>query len=104
MVRQPEIKLLIVEDEFRMASLLKRQLSQSFSRVECVSTCAGARDALCHRDYDLIILDIGLPDGNGLDLLRRWREEGYNEPVLVLSARDGVEDCVGDSTQELTTI
>jgi DNA-binding response OmpR family regulator len=60
--------------------------------VECVGSCAAALDALCQTSYDGIVLDVGLPDGNGLDLLRRWREAGFNEPILVLSARDSVQD------------
>jgi two-component system copper resistance phosphate regulon response regulator CusR/two-component system response regulator QseB len=91
---KPQVKLLVVEDELRLASFLKKQLSLSFEVVECTSTCAGARDAICHRAYDLIILDTGLPDGNGVDLVRYWRQQGYNTPVLVLSARDRTEDCV----------
>ena len=43
-------------------------------------------------EYDVIVLDLGLPDGDGLDLLREWRKAGFNEPVLILSARDTVED------------
>src|SRR6202008_4011143 len=40
----------------------------------------------------IIVLDLGLPDGDGLDVLRKWRASGFNEPVLILSARDAVED------------
>jgi two-component system copper resistance phosphate regulon response regulator CusR/two-component system response regulator QseB len=87
-------RLLVVEDEFRMASFLKKQLAEHFSSIECVSTCADALDAAGHKTYDAIVLDVGLPDGNGFDLLQRWRESGYNEPVLILSARDSVDDCV----------
>ncbi len=42
--------------------------------------------------HDAIILDLGLPDGDGLDLLKQWRKAGFNEPVLILTARDAVED------------
>lgn len=56
------------------------------------ANCAEARDALCETHYDGIILDLGLPDGDGLDLLREWRKTGFNEPVLILSARDTVQD------------
>ena len=88
------VAILVVEDEFRMASFLKKQLSEHFSIVDCVTNCVGALDAVRQRSYDLVILDDSLPDGSGIELLRRWRQEGCNEPVLVLSARDGIDDCV----------
>lgn len=86
------MKILIVEDQARLASFLEDSLSDRSYTVDCVSTCAAALDALCQTSYDAIILDVGLPDGNGFDLLRRWREAGFNEPVLILSARDTVRD------------
>jgi DNA-binding response OmpR family regulator len=86
------VKILIVEDQTRLASFLKKSLSDRSYTVDCVTHCADALDALCQSSYDAIILDVGLPDGNGFDLLRRWREAGFNEPVLILSARDTVRD------------
>jgi two-component system copper resistance phosphate regulon response regulator CusR/two-component system response regulator QseB len=94
MLNSSSTKILVVEDEFRIASLLKKQLSDQFAIVDCVASCAGARDAICDRSYDVVILDVGLPDGSGVDLLRRWRQEGYNRPVLILTARSGIDDCV----------
>ena len=67
-------------------------MSEKSYTVTWVQTCAEARDALCETHYDSIILDLGLPDGDGLDLLREWRKCGFNEPVLILSARDAVQD------------
>lgn len=86
------MKILIVEDQARLASFLKKSLADHAYMADCVSTCAAALDALCQTSYDVIILDVGLPDGNGFDLLRQWREGGFNEPVLILSARDTVRD------------
>jgi DNA-binding response OmpR family regulator len=60
--------------------------------VTWVRSCQAARDALCEASHDAIVLDLGLPDGDGLKLLQQWRKSGFNEPVLVLSARDAVED------------
>ena len=57
-----------------------------------VRTCAAARDALCEANHDAIILDLSLPDGDGLDLLKQWRRSAFNEPVLILSAREAVQD------------
>ena len=71
---------------------MKQGLTEHAYTVTCAGTCREARDALCETAYDVIILDLGLPDGDGLDLLREWRRSGFNEPVLILSARDTVQD------------
>ena len=86
------MKVLIVEDQERLGRFLKHGLSEHAYTVCLVGSCSAARDALCETSYDLIVLDLGLPDGDGMDLLREWRKNGFNEPVLILSARDTVED------------
>lgn len=86
------MKILIVEDQRRLGQFLKKGLSEHAYTATWVQTCREARDALCETEYDVIILDLGLPDGDGLDLLQEWRRGGFNEPVLILSARDAVQD------------
>jgi DNA-binding response OmpR family regulator len=86
------MKILIVEDQLRLAEFLRRGLSEQSYTVTCVGTCREARDALCETKYDAIVLDLSLPDGDGLELLREWRQSGFIEPVLILSARDSVQD------------
>lgn len=86
------MKILIVEDQLQLAGFLKKSLADCAYTVQCVNSCAGALDALCQTGFDGIVLDIGLPDGNGFDLVRQWREAGFNEPILILSARDSVQD------------
>jgi len=86
------MKILIVEDEARLAQFVRQSLVEQSHTVTLVSTCKDARDALCETGYDAIVLDLTLPDGDGLDLLREWRRGGVAEPVLILSARDSVED------------
>jgi DNA-binding response OmpR family regulator len=88
------VKVLIIEDQQRLAQLLKQGLMERSYTVGWARTCAEGRDALCETSYDLIILDLGLPDGDGLDLLREWRRNGFKEPVLILSARDAIQDRV----------
>src|ERR1700730_10989950 len=88
------MKILVVEDQVRLARFLKKGLTDRAYTVTCVGTCQQALDALCETSYDAIVLDIELPDGNGFDLLRSWREGGFNEPVLILSAHDTVQDRV----------
>ena len=86
------MKILIVEDQRRIGQFLKKGLTEQAHTATWVQTCREARDALCETTYDLIVLDLGLPDGDGLELLREWRRGGFNQPVLILSARDAVED------------
>lgn len=86
------MKVLIVEDQQRLGLFLKNGLAEHAYTIRLVGSCHEARDALCETNYDVIILDLGLPDGDGLDMLREWRRSGFNEPVLILSARDTVED------------
>lgn len=86
------MKILIVEDERRVGQFVEKALAEQNYTVRRVGTCAAARDALAESPYDAVVLDLGLPDGDGLELLREWRASGFNEPVLVLSARDGVGD------------
>lgn len=86
------MKVLIVEDERKVGQFVERALTEQSHTAKLVGTCAAARDALAESSYEAIILDLGLPDGDGLDLLREWRNAGFNEPVLILSARDAVSD------------
>jgi DNA-binding response OmpR family regulator len=86
------MKILIVEDQVRLAQFLRRGLLERSYTVVSVATCREARDALCETGFDVIVLDLSLPDGDGLDLLNEWRRSGFSEPVLILSARDTVKD------------
>lgn len=88
------MKILVVEDQERMGQFLEQGLKECAYTVTWAKTCAQARDALAESSVDAIVLDLGLPDGDGIDLLRQWRKSGFNEPVLILSAREGVEDRV----------
>jgi DNA-binding response OmpR family regulator len=89
------MRLLIVEDEVRIAELLQRALTQSGFISDTARLCAEARTALAAMAYDALILDLGLPDGDGVKLLRELRTAGNSIPILVLTARDAVEDRVG---------
>ncbi|WP_341315458.1 response regulator transcription factor [Paraburkholderia sp. IMGN_8] len=86
------MKILIVEDQRKLGLFLRQALIERAYTATWVASCTEAREALCESSYDVIVLDLGLPDGDGLALLREWRSAGFNEPVLILSARDAVED------------
>lgn len=88
------MRILVVEDKSRMGETVRRLLKEQGYAVEWVKTCEAARDALCEAEYDLVVLDLGLPDGDGLELLREWRSVKFQTPVLILSARDAVQDRV----------
>ena len=86
------VKVLIVEDQRRLGQFLRKGMSEQAYTATWVQSCREARDALCETSYDVIILDLSLPDGDGLALLREWRKGGFNEPIIILSARDAVQD------------
>ena len=86
------MKILIVEDQQRLGQFLERGLAEVSYSVTWTASCAAANDALAQSSYDAVVLDLGLPDGDGIDLLRQWRQTGFNQPVLILSARDSLAD------------
>lgn len=88
------MRVLLVEDNLRLSTLVRRGLEKEDFTVDGVGTIADADAALGTVPYDVVILDLGLPDGDGLDLLRGMRAGGSHVPVLVLTARDGVDDRV----------
>jgi DNA-binding response OmpR family regulator len=85
------VRLLVIEDEVRIAEILRSALSRSGFTVDAVGLSSDARAALEVNPYDAVILDLGLPDGDGLALLKDMRARGNAVPVLVLTARDAVE-------------
>jgi DNA-binding response OmpR family regulator len=86
------VKVLIVEDEKRLGEFLKQALTECSYTATWVRTRKEAADALAETPFDVIVMDLSLPDGDGLELLGQWRKSGFNEPVLILSARDSLED------------
>jgi len=88
------VRLLLVEDERRLAERLARGLREEGFAVDSAATCRAGRERAADNEYDLVLLDLGLPDGSGIELLRRWRREGMDAPVLILTARDLVDEKV----------
>jgi DNA-binding response OmpR family regulator len=90
-----KMRLLVVEDEPRMAQILHAALRSAAFAVDTVGTCDDAREAFSVVPYDAAVLDLGLPDGDGILLLKELRIAGNRVPILVLTARDAVEARVG---------
>ena len=88
------MRVLLVEDNVELVSLLKRGLAQSGFDTDSVGTATDAAHVLSTMRYAAIVLDLGLPDDDGLTVLREIRRRGDSTPVLVLTARDGVSDRV----------
>ena len=85
------MRFLLVEDDVELANGLVHALAQSGYAVDAVGRGADAATACATTSYQLVILDLGLPDIDGVDLLRRLRREGTTVPVLILTARDDVQ-------------
>ncbi|MBB4637361.1 response regulator transcription factor [Longimicrobium terrae] len=86
------MRILLVEDEARLASAVERYLRESAFAVDVAGTGKDAIFLANVNPYDAIVLDIGIPEPDGFEVLRRLRERGNAARVLILTARDGVED------------
>lgn len=88
------MRLLLVEDDRLLADGLTSQLEKAGFSVDATYT---AREAIIlgeQEEYRAVVLDLGLPDGNGLEVLRKWRMNGVSFPVLILTARGDWQDKV----------
>lgn len=88
------MRVLIVEDERRISAYVKRGLEEQGYAVDAVDTGRDALDWAEAASYDLILLDILLPELDGLSVCRELRRRGLRTPILMLTARDAVEDRV----------
>ncbi|MAZ05283.1 response regulator transcription factor [Marinobacter sp. SS8-8] len=88
------MRLLLVEDDRLLSHSLIRQLEKSGFSVDTAHTAKEATALGEQEDYRVSILDLGLPDGNGLDVLKKWRANRVSFPVLILTARDDWHDKV----------
>lgn len=88
------MRILIVEDDPVLANGLTRTLRQAEFAVDCTDDGQQADHILTAQNYDLVILDLGLPKLDGFEVLKRLRRRGARMPVLVLTARDALADRV----------
>ena len=93
------MRILIVEDDTGIAGGLEATLGSVGYAVDVCGTLADAAAALRVEAFDLVLLDLGLPDGDGIDWLRRLRQEGRTLPVIIMTARDALPDRVAGLDQ-----
>jgi DNA-binding response OmpR family regulator len=93
-VKLKAMRILIVEDEKRIADFLSRGLQGAGYAVDTAPTGSQALECIHSTDYDLVILDLMLPDMDGLQVLQRVRSRQPGPPTLILSARGGLDDRV----------
>ena len=88
------MRLLLVEDSVRLQELLGDALNRAGYGLDAVGTIAELVNAAASIRYDLIIIDLGLPDGDGLDAIRSLRKAGMTVPILIITARGSIEQRV----------
>lgn len=86
------MRILVVEDDPIIANGVRVGLGLTGATVDAVATCADARAGLAASSFDAVVLDLTLPDGCGLDVLRELRSAGDRTPVVLLTALDAVSD------------
>jgi two-component system OmpR family response regulator len=89
------VRILLVEDDHMLADAVARALRQSAHVVDALSSGDEADHYLTANEYDLVLLDVGLPKLDGFEVLRRLRQRRNGVPVMMLTVRDAPEDRVG---------
>jgi DNA-binding response OmpR family regulator len=85
------MKILFIEDNLRLSELIKKNLETDKFVVDVANTLEDAQNNLTSYDYDLIILDLNLPDGSGEDFLIKIRKKKYKIPVIILTANNNFD-------------
>jgi len=86
------LRVLLVEDQDLLGDAVRDYVARSGHAVDWMKTIADSEAALSSVEYGLILLDLNLPDGSGLDLLKKMRRKAQATPVIILTARDQVSD------------
>lgn len=86
------MRLLLIEDTPRLRELLIESVHMAGWRIDALGTIAEGEAAVTTTTYDLLLIDLGLPDGDGLDLIRTLRARGVQAPVLALTARAAIDE------------
>ncbi|HEY6898061.1 MAG TPA: response regulator transcription factor [Rhodocyclaceae bacterium] len=88
------MRILVIEDDAAVAAGLKEGLGRHGFAVDLLGSAGAVEPTLKLETFDLAIVDLGLPDMDGLDLVRRLRRAGERLPIVILTARDTLDDCV----------
>lgn len=88
------MRILVVEDQSKMSGFLKRGLSEAGYAVDVAETGLAAEGYVAQSDYDIVIMDVGLPDQSGIDTARHIRRDGFSGPILMLTALNTTKDKV----------
>ena len=88
------MRILVIEDQKKMAGFLKKGLQEVGYSVDLAETGGAGESLAAENPYDLVILDVNLPDQSGLDTARHLRADGYEGPLLMLTALSGTKDKV----------
>ncbi len=94
MAKKKRMKLLIIEDDTSLREIIKRALLEEHYIVELAEDYRTAIQKINDYSYDCILLDIMLPDGSGMDVLKQLKKMGKKESVIILSAKDSIDDKV----------
>jgi len=86
------MRILLVEDDSMIGQAVSVALRDGAHAVDWVRDGLAAEDALRHAEHQAVLLDLGLPGRDGLEVLRRIRQTGNTIPVIILTARDGVHE------------
>ena len=84
--------LLLLEDDIDLGQAVAEHLETHGHEVSWMKLCAQADDCMRTQPIDMALMDLRLPDGDGLELIRRWRAQGDKRPMLALTARDQISD------------
>jgi len=84
------MRILVIEDDSALCEALREHVASLGYGVDLMNRLDDARDALASVAYELVMLDLNLPDGRGIDLLRQLRRDGSNVPVIILTAQDQI--------------
>lgn len=93
------MRILVIEDDRLIGDGIKAGLSKLGFSIDWFTEGEAGQAALSAAPYDAVVLDLSLPGIDGLDILRGWRQQGRDEPVLILTARDALEQRVAGLQQ-----
>ncbi len=88
------MRLLLVEDNQRLQGLLAETINSAGYGLDAVGTVADLYASVAATPYDLVVIDLGLPDGDGIAAIRKLRSERHSMPILVVTARGAIDDRV----------